>query len=223
MRCKGEGPATGGNAYDGNRFDAYGFKLPGGEDRKIPDRTESTSGTCASWYNAYQKSLLSEEKESGKQHIEVFYPESPQAVSDGLIHSKIIFALFADSGVDDTHIGVRVERGIVTLGGAVRSDRQKYRAGNVAVRQKGVTAVYNNLLVASPHLDHNIAENVKAVLESFTLIDTHAVHVQVDRGIVMLSGRVPNQRALETAGRVAWRTPGVLDVRNRLNVQAAHG
>jgi osmotically-inducible protein OsmY len=214
MRWKGEVPKTE-NKVSGNRFDAYGYgmsQMQGGE------RIESTSGTCASWYNAYQKALSSKEENNGEPLIEVFYPESPQAVSDGLIHSRIIFALFADSEVDDTHIGISVKNGRVTLGGSVRSQRLKYRAGNVVIRQKGVRSVRNNLHVASRHLDYSIAENVKAVLGNLTLIDTRAVEVTVDRGIVMLSGMVPNQSAREAAGRMALRTPGVLDVRNTLDV-----
>jgi len=201
MRWKGEVPKTE-NKVSGNRFDAYGYgmsQMQGGE------RIESTSGTCASWYNAYQKALSSKEENNGEPLIEVFYPESPQAVSDGLIHSRIIFALFADSEVDDTHIGISVKNGRVTLGGSVRSQRLKYRAGNVVIRQKGVRSVRNNLHVASRHLDYSIA-------------DTRAVEVTVDRGIVMLSGMVPNQSAREAAGRMALRTPGVLDVRNTLDV-----
>ena len=217
MHCKGKEPNNETSNANVGRLDAYGLDLS-----YLKTRTESSSGTCAAWYSAYQKSLLSKKKER-KEHIEEFYPESPQTVSDGLIHSRIIFALFAESDVDDTHIGVRVEKGLVTLGGSVREERQKYRAGIIVMRQKGVMSVRNNLQVATRHLDQNIAENVMAVLESFTLIDTHAVEVNVDRGIVMLKGMVPNQNAREAAGRVAFRTPGVVDVRNQLHVQAAHG
>jgi osmotically-inducible protein OsmY len=214
MRCKGEEPKSEANKTTGERFNAYGFEASSLASRAS---TEGTSATCAGWYSDYQKSLFSNGKAS-REHIEVFYPESPQTVSDGLIHSRIIFALFVDLDVDDTHIGIRVENGWVTLGGSVKDERQKYRAGNIAMRQAGVRTVRNNLQVASRRLDHRIAENVKAVLESLTLIDTQAVEINVDRGIVMLSGRVPNQNAREAAGQVALRTPGVLDVRNQLNV-----
>jgi osmotically-inducible protein OsmY len=219
MGCKGEESRLEKSAPSASRFEAFGFEPSGGGLESI----ESTSGTCATWYRAYQKALSSKDEDTDGQLVEVFFPESPEAVSDGMIHSRIIFALFADSDVDDTHIGVRVEKGRVTLGGSVGNDRHKHRAANLAMRQKGVAAVQNNLHVASRHLDHSIAENVKAVLESFTLIGTEAVEVNVDRGTVILRGRVPNQTAREAAGRIAWRTPGVVEVRNQLNVQGAHG
>ncbi|MDA8140883.1 MAG: BON domain-containing protein [Desulfobacteraceae bacterium] len=71
--------------------------------------------------------------------------------SDDLIHSRIIFGLFSDPLVDDTHIGVRVVNGLVTLSGEALDRCQKNRAEHIAAGEEGVTIVRNLLTVVSPY------------------------------------------------------------------------
>ncbi|HEY8477426.1 MAG TPA: BON domain-containing protein, partial [Chloroflexota bacterium] len=46
--------------------------------------------------------------------------------------------------------------------------------------------------------------------------------VEVDSGVVTLTGTVPNKRVKAAAGDDAWWVPGVVDVRNELQVTGRH-
>jgi osmotically-inducible protein OsmY len=60
----------------------------------------------------------------------------------------------------------------------------------------------------------------KSLLEEKSLSDV-AIAVQVEEHVVTLSGRVPDAELERTALRLAERTPGVLEVRDRIEVVAA--
>jgi len=51
-----------------------------------------------------------------------------------------------------------------------------------------------------------------------SLVDAETVDVRVVNGVVTLSGSVPNLAARRAARDTAWRTPGVVDVRENLRI-----
>jgi osmotically-inducible protein OsmY len=70
-----------------------------------------------------------------------------QVIDDTAIHTKVKAALVNDPVVSGTAINVNVNRGIVSLDGAVNGDVEKTKAENIARGVDGVRSVENNLVV----------------------------------------------------------------------------
>ncbi len=68
-------------------------------------------------------------------------------VTDDVIVDQVRLKLVNDPVVKGGAIQVDANNGVVTLGGAVNTSKQKLRAGQVARKVKGVKQVLNNLLV----------------------------------------------------------------------------
>lgn len=66
--------------------------------------------------------------------------------ADGTATSaKILAAITADSGMSDADVSVKTENGVVTLGGAARSQDQVAIATGIAQRQPGVSRVESQI------------------------------------------------------------------------------
>ena len=169
---------------------------------------------------AQKKAILAESVSEAKKQTDVYYRDSDRAKSDGRVYSRIIFALFSDPEIDDTHIGVCVEDGRVTLNGTVAAYRQKYHAEEVAARKPGVISINNRLAIVSSKnlLDHRIAENIIGALERNPLVNTRMVDVKVEQGVVILTGTVESAQVRHNAYEDALNTPGVISVNNFLVV-----
>jgi len=70
-----------------------------------------------------------------------------EIIDDTAIHTKVAAALINDPVVSSRSIDVDVNRGTVTLNGAVNGDAEKQKAEDIARGVNGVHAVQNNLVV----------------------------------------------------------------------------
>ncbi len=67
--------------------------------------------------------------------------------------------------------------------------------------------------------DEEITEMVYDAFDIDPLIPYDAdLDVEIDAGVVTLSGSVPNKRAKHSAGDDTWWVPGVTDVRNNITI-----
>ncbi|MCL5744692.1 MAG: BON domain-containing protein [Acidobacteria bacterium] len=69
-------------------------------------------------------------------------------VSDEKIYDDVKIKLATDSVVMAIDFEIDVKEGVVTLGGKVRTQKQKDRAERVAKKVKGVVKVVNKLVVS---------------------------------------------------------------------------
>lgn len=143
----------------------------------------------------------------------------PDAETSDAIRS----AISADSQLSDTRIGVRVEASVATLEGFVSSRHQRAHAGAIASRTRGVERLENRLVIetADPRKDDDIAADVRRRLERNwrTAVIDDEIQVQVEAGIVTLTGRVDAWADRRSAGLSAAAARGVKQVRNRIVVQ----
>jgi hypothetical protein len=96
-----------------------------------------------------------------------------QIIDDTAIHTKVKAALVNDPVVSGTAINVDVNRGIVSLNGAVNGDVAKVKAEDIARGVDGVRSVDNNLIVRQA--------NPSTTTSTTTTTDTDAdVDVDVD-------------------------------------------
>ena len=70
-----------------------------------------------------------------------------EVIDDTAIHTKVRAALLNDPVVHSTSLDVKVDRGVVTLGGVVNGDVEKRKAEDIVRGIDGVRAVENDIIV----------------------------------------------------------------------------
>jgi osmotically-inducible protein OsmY len=115
---------------------------------------------------------------------------------------------------------VSVVDGDVSLEGSVDAYWKKRRIEDLSYDRLGVITVNNKLAVVPTQdlEDQAIAKDVVAVLDRRALIDVETIDVEVEAGMVTLSGTVPSWIAWDEAQRAAQYTEGVVDVINDLMI-----
>jgi hyperosmotically inducible protein len=116
---------------------------------------------------------------------------------------------------DITRVGVSVASGIVTLRGTVPTLWAKQRAIEEASKVDDVISVFSELTVPRGESDERIATQVAQRLQRyvfFTIFDD--ADVEVDDGVVTLTGRVTMPYKAEAFADLAAHVRGVQEVRN---------
>ncbi len=127
--------------------------------------------------------------------------------------------LRCDPRVDATRISVSVERGAVSLVGAVHTYPEKWAAEDAVDRVGGTRARAEDLTVAllGPHRQTDAAIKAAALNAlKWDIWDLQAVTVQVRQGRVTLGGRVKWGLERVSAERVVRGLAGVVQVRNEI-------
>ena len=138
------------------------------------------------------------------------------------IRQDILNHLAWDSRVDERRVMVEVTEGIVTLSGVVSSHMQR-SAAEMDVRSiPGVVKVMNRLKILKLEEDRSsddqIAWNVKSVLSLNESIEESRIEINVDNGVVIVSGSVDEFWKKVRVEELAYDVPGVLEVINTLSV-----
>jgi hyperosmotically inducible protein len=149
-----------------------------------------------------------------------------EQVDDTVTTAAVKSALIADPTTKAHQIDVETFKGTVQLNGFVDSAASKERATEVARKQKGVTAVRNNLTVKTDgsstsevYDDSAITAKVKSALAGDPRTKAHQVNVEVRDGVVQLSGFVDNSEAKSTAEELARAVDHVKSVDNEIDVK----
>lgn len=161
---------------------------------------------------------------AGVRHVEnqliVSYAPTVPVPSDAEIAAYLRSALNWDATIDASAIMVSAVDGDVSLEGSVDAYWKKLRIEDLAYDMIGVITVSNKLAVVPTRdlEDQAIAEDMVAALDRSALIDVESVDVEVEDGIVTLTGTVPSWMAWDEAQRAAQYTEGVVDVINDLTI-----
>jgi osmotically-inducible protein OsmY len=171
-----------------------------------------------------------------ENEIEVAGPEIPDAeLQDKLVKAIQYDRVGYSSGslrIRDVTpfnaIGVRVQNGVVTLGGHAYGPVDADSAVAVASNMKGVKDVINEIQVdpVSP-MDDRIRIAVFRAVYGFPSLNKYAIdpgkpiRISVQNGNVTLYGVVDNQGDKDAAGIRANSVPGVFHVTNNLQVASA--
>jgi osmotically-inducible protein OsmY len=128
-----------------------------------------------------------------------------------------------EPSVDAAQIGAAVERGVVTLTGAVKSYAEKLAAARVAERVRGVKAVANDIEVRLPGIaersDAEIARAAADALKWTTVIPDGPIKVSVSRGWITLEGEVDWQYQRDAAFEAVHHLVGVNGVTNLITLK----
>lgn len=132
------------------------------------------------------------------------------------------------SGFKEVTVSQDRDKGIVTLGGQVKSENDKAQAESLAKSLAGAQVVANQIAVVpvgieseakavNSDLDKGIEKNLDAALIQNKMHEN--VKYEVKSGVVTLTGEVNSQSNREHAEAVAARVPNVKQVVNALQVK----
>jgi len=190
------------------------------------------SGEVRSDSERYEAGLLASEV-AGVRGVENFLSAPSGAASnDQQIQKDVTSTLRRDVHLARLPIEVAVSAGTVTLSGPVESAYEKSLAESRTRWVNGVRAVSNQLQVEwwgdreapislpTPRTDEELAASTLAQLQQDGRVDADEIDVAVDRGRVILRGRVPSLRQRRVAEEDVWNVSGVGWVANELTVAA---
>ncbi len=163
----------------------------------------------------------SADKPTMKEKVEQKTEQAKGSMSDSWVTSKTKIALFADDRVKGRQIHVETKDGVVMLRGKVDSAEAKSTALEIAKGIEGVKNVKNELQVVAPAKrsevaadDKVVAKNVQSKFKADPQLKN--VKVEVNNGVVSLSGEVKSIDASAKASEVARSVAGVRSVKNDL-------
>ncbi len=143
--------------------------------------------------------------------------------TDAQLKKDVSDELEWEPSVNAAHIGVSVERGVVTLSGHIETYAEKAAVERAVQRVQGVQAVAVELDVklAPNHQrsDTELAQALQSALQSQALIPASRISLKVDRGWVTISGEVDWDYQRSNAERTIQQSMGVVGVSNRITLK----
>lgn len=146
---------------------------------------------------------------------------------DAVLSMRVKAALIANDATKASQINVETQDGVVQLSGFVDSEAMRAAASSSAQRISGVKEVQNRLMIRDANRssgqavdDTVIAARVKGEIAGKAGIGTAtSVNVEVESGIVELSGFVATLDQKTKAADIARTVQGVKDVRNNISLE----
>jgi len=143
--------------------------------------------------------------------------------TDALLQSDVISELKWEPSIDAGTIGVSVRDGIVTLDGYVNSFVEKLTAVRAASRVMGVKAVAQELKIRLPQSyernDADIAEAAVNALEWNMKVPDDRIKVEVQDGMVILTGEVDWEYQRAAAHDAVCCLIGIKGVTDEINIK----
>ncbi len=137
----------------------------------------------------------------------------------------VLSELSWDNRVEETDVGVEVERGVVTLTGGASSHAKRIAAQQAAHRVAGVLDVANDIEIrppgTMPESDTDIAHKVRETLRWDVRVPHERIESMVSAGSVTLTGTVDYLSQREDTERALRRLSGVRGITNRMTVTTA--
>ena len=144
-------------------------------------------------------------------------------MSELQLRQDVLDELEFEPSVDAAHIGVAVEKDVVTLSGHVASYAEKVAAVTATRRIRGVRAIADEIEVRYPYdkkmPDDEIAKRAIDILEWDTVVPSAAVQVIVRGGWVTLTGPVDWQYQKKAAEECVRKLSGIQGVVNNIEIR----
>lgn len=126
--------------------------------------------------------------------------------------------LHRDLPYSSQNIQVTVRQNWITLEGDVDWDFER-RTAEAAVRNvKGAKGVINLIRIKERVNMADVERKIEEALKRSAEVDARRITVMTKGGTVTLRGRVRSWAEKEQAEKAAWRAPGVIEVKNEIQV-----
>ena len=143
-------------------------------------------------------------------------------MDDKTLRQNILDELEFEPSIDAAHIGLAVDNGVVTLTGHVSSYEEKLAAERAVRRVRGVKAIAQEIQVRYHYQlktdDDEIARRAAHVL-GWNLVPADSIQVTVEKGWVVLSGKVDWQYQKIAAESAVSKLAGVSGVTNLIELK----
>jgi len=155
-----------------------------------------------------------------------------QRVADRATSASVKGRLLLNGEFKGLKIGVSTINGVVNLYGVVPTEEHALTMARIAEETKGVLEVENNLTVRRKDDAYDAVRGVgrqisdewlESRVETAVLLNSHIsireLDIEVDDGIVIMTGSVNSEEKKELAGEIANAIRGVNEVRNNIIVR----
>lgn len=144
-------------------------------------------------------------------------------MSDVALRQDVLDELEFQPNIQAAHVGVAVDKAVVTLSGHVGSYAEKLAAVTAAKRVKGVRAVADEIEVRYPDekktADDEIAKRIVDILAWDVEVPAGAVQAVVRDGWITLTGTVEWQFQRKAAEDDVRKLSGVRGVSNKIEIK----
>ena len=151
------------------------------------------------------------------EELKVRFPSDPKT-NDDEIARRVLDVFAWDVTIPKNKLTVKVEKGYVTLNGALDWNYQKEAARKAAGKIAGVMGVNNRIEIRNAVVASDVRERIMAAFKRSATADASALTVTADGSTIKLSGNVHGRHEREVAERTAWAAPGVFFVEDNLVV-----
>ncbi len=138
---------------------------------------------------------------------------------DNEIANEVLNAIHWNWKIPNDKIKLKVENGWITLYGELTWNFQKEALERSVKDLLGVTGVTNNITIKAESRDKIEKTKIIEALNRNWSINTKNIDVNVNGTKVTLSGSVNSWYQKDEAERIAWNTPGIWSVENKLIVE----
>lgn len=162
------------------------------------------TGKVDNLFASRQAVRIAAEVRGVKSVINQIVVETP-STPDDLLAERVVANLKTSGPVDSGAIKVTAKGGTATLSGVVESLAEKQLAEHSATMVKGVTAIENELEVASSETrtDQELQEEISSLIDHSAILDESKIEISVVDGIAELEGVVASlaqkRKAVELA------------------------
>lgn len=184
------------------------------------DGVVSLTGTV----DSYLKKLEAEtatKKVAGVQavveNIEVKLSSAWNQTNEEIAHA-VLSAFKTSLLVPDDKVKIEIEDGWITLSGTMPWYYQKVAIHDAVKYIPGIKGVTNNIVIKSEMEDKLDKEDIEMALARSWWVNSTEIVVEVRDREVTLSGSVASYFQTEEAEAIAWKTPGIWSVNNRLQI-----
>jgi osmotically-inducible protein OsmY len=152
----------------------------------------------------------------------VFIPARPaagDANKDVQIETAVESVIEEDGHLDLDELRISCHDGVVRLGGTVLTVEERALAELLAMQVPDVRAVQDNIRVERPSdQDVELEKQAESTLLENPLLQITELLVRARHGVVTLHGIARDQGEKSLAGRLLSDLPGVVKVRNKIEV-----
>ena len=139
--------------------------------------------------------------------------------TDTEIAEAVVNALKWHSAVQEEKIKIKVENGVVRLEGEVEWEYQRSNAKSAIENLAGVNGVVNLITIKTKVAPSDVTKRINAAFHRSATIGSSRITADVSGSKVTLRGKVRSYSEKEDAENAAWKAPGVLGVKNELEIE----